>query len=209
MNGTAGVVLQLGGLLELGLPALLLLAGLALVVMEALAPGAHLIVVGVALLVVGIIGLGAASLGGPVAILAAPLALAFLTVIVGAITFFAYREFDLYGGESTATTSDSESLKGKTGRVTERVTETGGEVKLESGGFNPYYQARSMDGEIAEGTKVSVVDPGGGNVLTVMPIEATRDPIDRELERDRASKGEPAGAEADTEPATERETERR
>lgn len=218
MIGTVGVALQLGDLLSVGLPTLLLLAGLALVVMEALAPGAHLIVVGVALLTVGIIGLGAASIGGPLAILTAPLALAIMTVVVGAATFFAYREFDLYGGDSKATTSDSASLKGKTGRVTERVTETGGEVKLEEGGFNPYYQARSMDGEIAEGTKVTVVDPGGGNVVKVMAIEAaSRDRIDRELERDRAARGasgestsggDGPDGEAVTESETETESER-
>ncbi len=204
--GAAGVVLQLGGLLEIGLPALLLLAGLALVIMEALAPGAHLIVVGVALLVTGIIGVGAATVGGPLLFLTAPLVLALLTLFVGGVTFYAYREFDLYGGSSKASTSDSDSLKGKTGRVTKRVTTTSGEVKLEGGGFNPYYQARNIDdGEIPEGTQVTVVDPGGGNVVTVASMDASRDPIDRELARDRATKAEePATDAEDTEVETER-----
>ena len=204
MIETVGVVLQTGDIVSLGLPSLLLLAGLALVVMEALAPGAHFIVVGVALLVAGIVGLGAASVGGPLAVLAGPLALAAMVLVFGAVTFLAYREFDVYGGGSHGSTSDSESLKSQTGRVTERVTGTGGEVKLENGGFNPYYRARSMHGEIAEDEEVVVVDPGGGNVLTVMSLASTsEDTIDRELARDR----ERTESDGGTEPAPERETE--
>jgi membrane protein implicated in regulation of membrane protease activity len=204
MIETVGVVLQIGDVINLGLPSLLLLAGLALVVMEALAPGAHFMVVGVALLAAGIVGLGAASAGVPV--LAGPLALALMVLVFGAVTFFAYREFDVYGGGSRGSTSDSASLKSQSGRVTERVTATGGEVKLENGGFNPYYRARSMDGEIAEGEEVVVVDPGGGNVLTVMSLEGTsEDAIDRELARDRDAKSEP---EPEPEPEREREPER-
>jgi membrane protein implicated in regulation of membrane protease activity len=179
-----GVVLQ-SGLLQIGLPMLLILAGIALVVMEALAPGAHFIVIGVAVLLAGIVGLVGSTVG--LGFLAVPLALGVMVLLFGAITFYAYREFDLYGGESQAQTSDSDSLKGATARVTERVTETEGEVKVENGGFNPYYRARSLDGEIAEGEEVIVVDPGGGNVLTVMSMEepGVTDQIDRELERAR------------------------
>lgn len=212
------VALQFGDLLSLGLPSLLLLAGLALVIMEALAPGAHFIVVGVALLVTGIVGLGAASVGGPLAVLAGPFALTAVLLVVGVLTFLAYSQFDLYGGQSAGSTSDSESLKGQTGRVTERVTASGGEVKLNDGGFNPYYRARPMDGEIEEGDEVVVVDPGGGNVVTVMSMEGrTRDRIDRELERDRATAADDGAREktergvdaaVDAETDLERETER-
>ncbi|PSQ15878.1 protease [Halobacteriales archaeon QS_8_69_26] len=159
------------------LPQLLVLAGITLVILEALAPGAHFIVLGVALLLAGLIGLVFPPLGGP-------LALAALVLGLGAVTFYVYREFDFYGGKGQAQTSDSDSLKGTTGRVTERVTATDGEVKLEDGGFNPYYQARAIDGEIPEGEEVIVVDPGGGNVLTVESMSSlSTDNIDRELER--------------------------
>jgi hypothetical protein len=40
-----------------------------------------------------------------------------------------------------------------------------------------------MDGEIPEGTEVMVIDPGGGNVLTVEPLDYVEDRIDRELAR--------------------------
>jgi hypothetical protein len=69
--------------------------------------------------------------------------------------------------------------------VTERVTPTEGEVKLDEGGFNPHYAARSVDGEIPAGTEVLVVDPGGGNVVTVESVSAAYDDIDRELEAGR------------------------
>jgi membrane protein implicated in regulation of membrane protease activity len=158
---------------------LLVVAGLGLSLAEALAPGAHFIVVGVALLLAGIIGLLFPPFASP--LIAAGLVLAF-----GAAALWVYREFDFYGGKGSGQTSDSDSLKGKTGRVTERVTETGGQIKLDSGGFNPYYSARSVHGEIAEGDEVMVVDPGGGNVVTVESISGVEtDEIDRELARGR------------------------
>jgi len=164
---------------------LLLLAGAALVIAEGFAPGAHFIVLGVALLVAGLVGLFLpASLG-----IFAPMLLAGLVLGVGAITFYVYRQYDFYGGKGQAQTSDSDSLRGRTGRVTERVTTTDGEVKLDDGGFNPYYQARSVDGTIEVGDEVMVVDPGGGNVVTVEPIAGGVDEIDRQLARDRRESG--------------------
>jgi hypothetical protein len=102
-----------------------------------------------------------------------------------------------------------------TGRVTERVTPTGGEVKLQGGGFNPFYSARSMEGEIPEGADVMVIDPGGGNVVTVESLETIEDDIDRQLAagRDDTVQDESAAAafaaeHADSAPATETESER-
>ncbi|WP_318566817.1 NfeD family protein [Salinigranum marinum] len=160
------------------LPLLLVLAGLGLSVAEAIAPGAHFVVLGVALLLAGVVGL----LIGP---FASPLVLGVLVLLFGALSLYGYREFDIYGGKGTAKTSDSDALTGSFGRVTERVTPTMGEIKLEGGGFNPYYSARSMDDEIDVGTEVMVVDPGGGNVVTVTPVSEYEDEIDRELARGR------------------------
>ncbi|MFC7098115.1 NfeD family protein [Halobaculum marinum] len=188
------------------LPLLLVAAGLGLSIAEALAPGANFIVVGVALLAAGLVGLAL----GPVA---GPFVLAVLVLLFGALAFYGYHELDLYGGKGQAQTSDSGSLRGETGRVTERVTPTGGEVKLDAGGFNPFYSARSVDGEIPEGAEVMVVDPGGGNVLTVESLEGGVDDIDRELARERqrrARERDPASADdgsADRDDA-ELETER-
>jgi F0F1-type ATP synthase epsilon subunit len=42
-----------------------------------------------------------------------------------------------------------------------------------------------MDGEIEAGTEVMVIDPGGGNVVTVAPVAEYEDEIDRELARGR------------------------
>jgi membrane protein implicated in regulation of membrane protease activity len=194
--------------LGLDLSLLLTVIGIVLIIMEAMAPGAHLIVLGVALLGAGLIGL---ALGPTLGVLATPLALAAMVLLFGSLALFVYREFDFYGGKGAGQTSDSDSLSGQVGRVTERVTQTSGEVKLQDGGFNPYYQARSISGTIEEGTEVIVVDPGGGNVITVDAIEGNEyDSIDRELERarERMEETDETGdeAEAETEDPPERDT---
>ncbi|GAA0720388.1 membrane protein implicated in regulation of membrane protease activity [Halorubrum trapanicum] len=176
------------------LPLLLLTAGLLLSMAEALAPGANFIVVGIALIGAGLGGLLLTAFGVAGALLT--LFMAVLTLVFGAAAFYGYHEFDLYGGKGQQQTTDSDSLKGKTGTVTERVTPTGGEVKLAGGGFNPHYSARSIDGEIDEGEEVMVVDPGGGNVVTVESMGYVEDDIDRELAADRARKA--AASEAET-----------
>ncbi|PSQ22051.1 protease [Halobacteriales archaeon QS_9_67_15] len=184
----------------------LLLAGAALVIAEAFAPGAHFIVLGVALLAAGLVGLFLPSGLGVLA----PLILAGLVLVSGATAFYVYRQFDFYGGKGGEQTSDSDSLRGETGRVTERITATGGEVKLEAGGFNPYYRAKSIDGEIEEGTEVMVVDPGGGNVITVQPLTGGVDEIDRELARERertAADGDGSDAATDDDRDSDREFE--
>ena len=160
------------------LPLLLVVAGIGLSVLEAFAPGAHFVVLGVALLAAGLVGL----VLGP---LASPIVLGVLVLVFGALSLYGYRELDIYGGKGSGQTSDSTSLRGRTGRVTERVTPTEGEVKLDDGGFNPFYSARSVDGELAEGTEVVVIDPGGGNVVTVESLSTNYDEIDRELDRGR------------------------
>ncbi|EMA55658.1 MULTISPECIES: NfeD family protein [Halococcus] len=179
----AGAIPLQADLLLNQLPLVLVVAGLGLMGLEALAPGAHFVVLGVALLVAGMVGvaLGALGLGG--VILAAILAA--VVVASGAGTLYAYRKFDFYGGKNMAQTTDSDSLRGKSGRVTERVTHSGGQVKLDGGGFNPYYAARALDGEIPEGEPVMVTDPGGGNVVTVESLSAIEGDIERELAQGR------------------------
>lgn len=172
----------MAALFGLSLPLLLVVLGVGLSISEALAPGAHFIVLGVAMIVAGLIGLAVPFLSGAIA-------LSVLVLLSGAVSLILYRELDLYSGSGTGTTSDSESLRGSRGRVTEHVTETSGEIKLDGGGFNPYYSARAIDGEISEGTEVMVVDPGGGNVVTVEALGAIEDDIDRELQRERERQG--------------------
>ncbi|GAB7008171.1 NfeD family protein [Halorubrum trueperi] len=180
------VLAQSGLLAPETLPLLLLTAGLLLSMAEALAPGANFIVVGIALIGAGLGGLLLASFG--VAGAGLTVIMALLTLVFGAAAFYGYHEFDLYGGKGQQQTSDSDSLKGKTGTVTEAVTTAGGEVKLSEGGFNPYYSARSIEGTIEEGEEVMVVDPGGGNVVTVESMGYVEDDIDAELAADRARK---------------------
>lgn len=184
------------GLLQESLPVVLLLAGAAMIIAEAFIPGAHFFVVGVALFAAGLVGIPLFALNPGLGAINV-LVLTGVVVVAAGATLWGYRELDLYGGPSKGRTSDSSDLRGKTGRVTERVTPTEGEVKLDNGGFSPHYRARSVDGEIPEGEEIMVIDPGGGNLLTVESIAEMEDGIDRELARER----ERAGREPDVEPS--------
>ena len=186
---------------------LLVVAGASLCILEAFAPGAHFIVVGIALLVAGLIGLAFAPL-------ASPIVLGALVLGVGGIALYVYRTYDFYQGTDRGRTRDAMDLMGAEARVIETVTPDGGRVKLTGrGGFDPTYSARSIDGTLEEGERVVVVDPRGGNVLRVASAAQTDD-IDRELAESRAAAGDPAaerevGADDDTlseesESATER-----
>lgn len=141
----------------------IVLVGLVLIGLEALMPGAHFIVIGVALVAAGGVGLVVPALGSP-------LALAGLILLFGSIALIVYQRIDLYGGKGQAQTSDYRSLVGREGYVTERVTRKRGEIKLENGGFDPHYKCRTKGDEIPVGARAVVVDPGGGNVLTVQPV---------------------------------------
>jgi membrane protein implicated in regulation of membrane protease activity len=187
---TFGFGVFVASLPNFGLALVLFVAGALLLVAEALAPGAHFFVVGVALLTAGMVGLVL-----PAGSVLAPLILAVVVPGVTALTPWGYRTLDIYGGEGAARPSDSSSLRGSFGYVTERVTRHEGEVKLDDGGFNPYYRARSEDGDIEEGEEVMVVDPGGGNVVTVTPVTSTDD-IERELAKERDGEA-PTGGETD------------
>lgn len=166
------------------LPLVLLAAGLVMMALEALSPGAHLVVIGVALVGAGLIGL----VFPPAA---APLILAGLTLAFGAAAAYVYREFDFYGGKGTPQTKDSSSLAGTTGYATKPVTTRSGEVKLDRGGFAPYYSARTTSGTIEEGQEIIVLDPGGGNVVTVEALSAIEsDEIDRALARETETESE-------------------
>jgi membrane protein implicated in regulation of membrane protease activity len=185
----------------LGLPLslLLLLVGTGLMVAEALAPGAHFIVVGAALTAAGLVGLLVSPFLGALT----PFVLALVVLLAGGATLGVYRKIGIGQGGAGSKTSDSDSLVGQAGRVTERVTGSDGEVKLDDGGFNPYYRARAMDGEIPEGEEVIVLDPGGGNVVTVAPMNADEDEIDRELRQARERAARESEEPTDREPESE------
>ena len=147
------------------LPAVLLGVGLILIAMEAFSPGAHLIVIGVGFAGAGFVGM----VYEPASDI---LALALLTLFFGGVATYVYRTFDFYGGKGIDQTSSSDSLAAETGFVVEEVTPRGGTVKLDSGGFDPHFTAQSTGATIEEGERVIVLDPGGGNVLTVEPLSS-------------------------------------
>ena len=199
LSRQAAALLQSGLVPPDLLPLLLVATGLLLAIAEAFAPGAHFIVLGVALVAAGGVGFFLPAL-------ATPFVLAGLVVVFGMVTLLAYRELDVYGGSEGGRTSDSSSLRGRTGRVTERVSPQGGEVKLdEGGGFTPFFSARSVSGEVPEGTEVIVVDPGGGSILTVESLGGTEDEIDRAL-REEARRSEEAVADESGNPAGDTES---
>jgi len=180
VGSLALVPAQLEPLFGTTVSAVLFLVGAGLIVAEAFAPGTHFFVLGVALLVAGLVGfLVPPGLG-----LLAPLILAAGVLLTTAVTLWGYRQID-FSSPGRGQSLSSTSLQGQFGTVTERVTGSAGQVKLEDGGFNPYYEARSASGTIEPGTEVLVVDPGGGNVLTVEAAATADDDIDRALERDR------------------------
>lgn len=174
---------------------ILVVLGVSLCVLEAFAPGAHFIVVGVALLVAGLIGLAFPPL-------ATPIALGVLVLGVGGLALYLYRTYDFYQGTDRGTTRDAMDLLGAEAQVIETVTPDGGRVKLTGrGGFDPTYSARSIDDTIEVGTRVVVTDPRGGNVLRVAAADQA-DGIDRELAETRAAatEDEERTPGADTEP---------
>jgi len=180
VGSLALVPAQLEPLFGTTISAILFLAGAALIVAEAFAPGTHFFVLGAALLVAGLVGFFIpASLG-----LLAPLILAISVLLTTAVTLWGYRKID-FSAPGRGQSLSSSSLQGQFGTVTERVTKSAGQVKLEDGGFNPYYEARAASDPIEEGAEVLVVDPGGGNVIEVEAVDATSDSIDKALERDR------------------------
>ena len=184
------------------MPLLLLSVGLVLMVLEAISPGAHFIVIGVALVGAGLVGV----LFPPIA---SPIILAGITLLVGLAATWVYHEFDFYGGKGTAQTKDSSSLAGSTGYATERITNRDGEVKLDEGGFAPYYSARTTSGTIEEGEEIIVLDPGGGNVLTVESMDAiAEDEIDRELARGPRAANDDGESDGQESTESERETEK-
>lgn len=137
--------------------------GLVLLLGEALVPGGTLMVLGT--------GLMGAGVTGQVFGFNDILPLTVLTGVYGTAAFAGFKYFDFYG-ERGEQTSGADSLRGKTGVVKRTVTTEEGEVKLDSGGFDPLFVARSATGdEIPEGARVRVVDPGGGNVLKVEPVQ--------------------------------------
>lgn len=174
-------MVQATEILGLSLNLIILLMGSLLVIAEAIIPGAQFIVIGVSLLVTGVIGFIIPAVGSSI-----PLLLLVFT-IVSILTFLGYSRLNIYEGEGgVIETTDSDSLEGTEGVVTETVTQTQGKVDLNKTGFATEFQARSeFDDQIEEGTNIIVVDGGGGSIVTVQPFSNTQaDEIDRELNKE-------------------------
>lgn len=137
--------------------------GLFVLMGEAIVPGGTLMVLGIGLMLSGVTGVLVPGVGSL-------LQLSILTGVYGGTAFFLFRKFEFFGSRGEQT-SDRYRLQGEEGVVEEPVTTDAGKVKLRTG-FNPHYTARSYTGDrIPEDTRVKVVDPRGGNVLDVAPVD--------------------------------------
>lgn len=138
-----------------------LVAGAVLMILEALAPGANFIVVGVTLLLTGLSALLIPGITLPVLLL--------IFILIGGSTLYFYNNVSIYE-ENVDKTSDSKDLEYTEGVVINKVTTTEGRVKLDQGsGMSRKFQARCPQGSIEEGTRIIVTDSGGGSILEVVP----------------------------------------
>jgi membrane protein implicated in regulation of membrane protease activity len=142
----------------------MLVLGAGLMVLEAVAPGSDLIVVGITLFATGLTAwlLPGASL---------PLLL-FVFVGVGISSFYGYRKMVDFDNTKAQKTDSSSDLEYREGTTIEDITSEKGKVKLDEGaGMTTEFQARCKYGTISKGTRVIVTDSGGGSILEVMPSE--------------------------------------
>lgn len=97
-----------------------------------------------------------------------PLAVANMTVAFTILSYYLYEKSNIKAGGVNENTSDSGDLIGKTGTVVETIPASGtGTVKLDSGGFSRYTAKAEANVRIEEGENVRVMDPGGGNIVSV------------------------------------------
>lgn len=145
----------------------MLIAGAAFMIFEAIAPGADLIVVGIALFLTGLVGWLIPGATLPV------LLLVFIAVAV--TSYYLYDELVSFESGEGDQTSGSDDLEYNEGTAVEDITPESGRVNLDEGaGMSTKFQARCPHGRIEEGTRVIVTDAGGGSILEVMPMDDSR-----------------------------------
>lgn len=125
----------------------------------------NLMIVGLAVTIAALIGM----LLGPYS---TPIVLGALIPLVGFLLYYVYRFLEFPRSRGPQQTSSASSLLGASGLILETATPRGGSIELDGGGFDPHYRCRTTGATIPEGERAVVVDPGGGNVLTVVPEEA-------------------------------------
>lgn len=162
------MIFEAGGFV-LTLAHLFILAGGVFIVLEAVAPGADMVVIGAALLLAGLFGVQT-GIGTEVVNASNLFYLSIVAFLSGLLVFYFYRKY-LHKQGKGVVTSSSDDLKDAQGITITKVTADEGRVRIENGGSNPKYSARSTAGVIEARTKIRVVDPGGGSLLRVAPLE--------------------------------------
>ncbi len=141
----------------------------------------NLVLVGLVISIAGVLGL---LLGE----YSTPIVLGGLVPTVGFVLYYIYRYVQFPRSERVEQTSSAASLVGESGTLLSAADPRGGRVKLDGTGFTSEYPCRTRSETLAEGTDVVVIDPGGGNVLTV----AAADEVDATALR-QGARPEPAG----------------
>lgn len=135
--------------------------GALLMIMEAVAPGSDLVVVGFSLFVTGVFGWLVPGVTLPILIV--------VFILVSLASYYLYENYfvlEISGDD----TSDSSDLMYSSGTAIEDINSNSGKIRLDEGvGMTDEYQARSEYGKIEKGSRVVVTDPGGGSVLNVIP----------------------------------------
>lgn len=170
------------GLFGYSLSAILLFVGVALIVAEAIVPGAHFIVLGSAAFVSGLIGLFTPAGSSVIALTA-------VFIISSVAVYLVYSRFDLYGGDGSGVgSSDSDDFIGKEGTVVSVINSTSGSVKLDdTSGFTSTYEARASE-EIEIDERVVVTDGRGGSVLEVERMDSGDESSDDQSSDDHPEK---------------------
>lgn len=165
----------LGGF-SIGVAAVII--GMIMIMSIVILPVDEIVVGGIGLTLAGILATLIPFLGGliPVAI---------MTVVFTIVSYYLYKNNVRVGGLNE-NTSDSGDLVGKTGIVVETIPASGtGTVKLEGGGFSRYSATAEENKRIEEGESVMVMDPGGGNIVSVAVDEysqVSRTDTEKEVE---------------------------
>ena len=146
---------------EIGI--LLIVAGIVLIIVEAIEPGFFIAIPAGVLIVIGIIQI---SFPEFLMTIYTPLIVAAVVLI---LTFGSLKFYQKISPPSKPTTTMSSSLQGRVGKVMKTIKpdEITGKVKIE----NQLWSATSEDEEIEEGEKVVVVEGRGVHLLVKRKIE--------------------------------------
>lgn len=168
------------------LPLIFVIAGLSLIIAEAVIPGSQFIVLGTALLLSGVLGFFEPSMGGSLL----SLSLAVILFGIGAYLVFRTIGYGRAPASPVKETTDTPTIEGMDGRVITRVTpDKNGQVRIDG---HPYtFSARpATHEEISPGARIIVTNRSVGRTLTVAELDDEDTSIANKVTRSRDRVGE-------------------